>query len=282
MSSSTDSGPSLVLGSNNCNSGGESATRSNSPEQLTLDQFGGDESDGRYDCRQHYNYPDMGYVPADDPEAEKKVFRCGSWDCYCCGYHKRMNLVEEVQRVVKERPEMRRFLTLTLDPKALPPSARDDDEYQAEYIMETWRKFRTYIKREYGDFSFIWVKEKQENDNWHLHVLVSRYLDQAWISRSWEALGGGEIVDIRRVNRVEKAAHYLGKYLTKDALSEFPDHVKRYGTSEDIDLDVNGSSDSEEEWELVIDDDAIGSEGRSIRREVVPADFIHDDEPPPD
>jgi hypothetical protein len=75
-----------------------------------------------------------------------------------------------------------------------------DDEAMVEYLMETWRKFRVYIQREYGDFSFVWVKEQGEEneDHWHLHVLVSRYMEQSWISEAWSAVGGGEVVDIRR------------------------------------------------------------------------------------
>jgi hypothetical protein len=203
----------------------------------------------------------------------------------------RMNLVEEIEKLVERRPDMRRLLTLTLDPSNLSRSARYDDEEQADHIMETWRKFRTYIRREYGDFSFVWVKEKQENGNWHIHALVSRYLEQSWVSDAWDALGGGEIVDIQYVREAEKAAHYIGKYLTKDALSEFPEHVRRYGTSEDIELDVrNAESDGEpSEWALMMDDyEMRGDDGEPLTRGVSDADFIQQREnggpikPPPD
>lgn len=38
-------------------------------------------------------------------------------------------------------------------------------------------------------------------------------------------------MDIRQIERVEKAAHYIGKYLTKNALTGMPDGIRRYGSS---------------------------------------------------
>lgn len=278
MSGVADSGSSLDLGKNDCNTTENDATTESS------------ESDGsnRYDCRQVYS----NFRFEELEESETAPYRCGQWDCYCCGYRMRQNLVEEIEALVHERPEMRRLMSLTLDPKKVPPEVQDDDDALTAYLMNTWRKFRVYIQREYGDFSFVWVKEQGEENgkHWHLHVLVSRYLNQSWISEAWSAVGGGEVVDIRRVDRVEKVAHYLGKYLTKNALSDFPDGVQRYGTSEDIDLDVRGGGDSERSWQLMMDDYAIVRDGEPLTRDVVPADFaqqrenggpLRQDGPPP-
>lgn len=257
-----------------------------------------DDLDGRYDCRRVYqNFRFEADTPRDGEEEPPTAdYRCGQWDCYCCGYRMRMNLVEEIEELVRDRPEMRRFLTLTLDPAKVPREVQGDGKAMTEYLMNTWRKFRVYIEREYGDFSFVWVKERGEDngDHWHLHVLVSRYLDQDWISAAWSAVGGGEVVDIRRVERCEKVAHYLGKYLTKNALSEFPDGVQRYATSEDIDLDVRGDSGSERDFSLVMDDYTVTpiskDDGAPLTRAVASADFIEQrrhggplgKDPPPD
>lgn len=251
---------------------------------------------GRYDCREVYeNFRFEATTERDDEEEPPTAqYRCGQWDCYCCGYRMRMNLVEEIEELVEDRPEMRRFLTLTLDRSKLPAAVRDDDEAITAHLMECWRKFRTYVEREYGDFSFVWVKEQGEQNakHWHLHVLVSRYLEQSWISEAWSAVGGGDIVDIRRPDRCEKVAHYLGKYLTKNALSDFPKGVQRYGTSEDIELAVRDSDSGERDFELLMDDYAIkNDDGEPLTRGVVDADFIQQrenggpigkDQPPPD
>lgn len=116
--------------------------------------------------------------------------------------------------------------------------------------------------REIGSFSYIWVREEQDSGLPHLHILVSRYLPQDWLSRRWEELGGGEIVDIRQIERVEKAAHYIGKYLTKNALTGMPDGIRRYGSSSDIDLDVRGTGESgdDRQWTLVMDDYQLGDD----------------------
>jgi len=246
---------SLDLGKNN----------STSPEPAEND---------RYDCRDVFSNFEYERMPDDldgDAEPATAQYRCGSWECYCCGYRMRENLVEEIQRVTSERPEISRMLTLTLDPAEAP----DDQDEQHRYITERWNALRTRLKREIGDFSYIWVREEQDSGLPHLHVLVSRYLPHAVVSTAWSELGGGEIVDIQRVD-TRKAAHYVGKYLTKNALSGFPDGIRRYGTSQDIDLAVRGGeSDSESDWRLVMDDYMAtpldGSGG--LRRGVQRADF---------
>jgi hypothetical protein len=194
----------------------------------------------------------------------------------------RQNLVEEIERVVNERPEMSRLLTLTLDPETAPVDQKD----QHRYLTERWNALRTAINREYGDLSYIWVREEQDSGLPHIHIIVSRYLPQQWVSSRWSELGGGEIVDIRSVDRVEKVAHYVGKYLTKNALTGLPDGIRRYGSSQDLSLAVRSNSDeSETAWELLIDDYEIrGPDRPPLTRGVVRSDFILDADmflPPP-
>lgn len=238
---------SLDLGSNN-------STDAETPEN------------DRYDCREAFS--SMFFENSDGDTAP---YRCNSWDCYCCGYRMRQNLVEEIGRITAERPELSRMLTLTLDPTKAP----SDQEEQHYYITERWNALRTRLKREIGDFSYIWVREEQESGLPHLHALVSRYLPQGVVSKAWSELGGGEIVDIQKVD-VRKAAHYIGKYLTKDALSGLPSGIRRYGSSADLDLDVRGGGDSDDDWRLLKDDEMTG-----IPRPVVKSDFIRE-KPPPD
>jgi len=121
------------------------------------------------------------------------------------------------------------MMTLTLDPKKIEGSA-------FEWIQETWRKFREYLRREYGKVTFIGVVELQRNGNPHLHVLVSRFIPQTWVSRQWSALGGGRIVDIRYVD-IHRVRAYLSKYLNKAwEQMEIPRGKRRFRTSRDIHL----------------------------------------------
>jgi hypothetical protein len=169
---------------------------------------------------------------------------------------------------------MSRLLTLTLDPDKAPASQGE----QHRYITERWNALRTRLKREIGDFSYIWVREEQENGLPHLHIIVSRYLPQHKVSAAWSDLGGGEVVDIRKIDRVEKAAHYVGKYLTKDALSGFPDGICRYGSSRDLDLDVRGDGDGDDgrDWRLVVEDHRVTRVGSDeyLVRGVAASDFV--------
>ena len=258
---------SLDLGCNN--STDPEAVENEGLSQSTLDRYAETSESGRYDCRAVYSN-----FRHETPDGETSPFRCGSWECYCCGYRMRQNLVEEIGRVTSERPELTRLLTLTLDPELAP----DDQERQHFYITERWNALRTAISREIGDFSFIWVREEQESGLPHLHILVSRFLPQGWLSSRWEELGGGEVVDIRHIDHLDRAAHYVGKYLTKDALSGLPDGIRRYGSSQDISLDVRGDSDDSgpSEWSLVMDDygvEPVASDG-PLTRPVVAVDFV--------
>jgi hypothetical protein len=164
-------------------------------------------------------------------------------------------------------------MTLTLDPAKAPASR----EKQHRYLTERWNALRTALTDAYGDLSYVWVREEGDQSvHPHLHIIVDRYIPQAWLSSMWSRLGGGEIVDIRRIDRVEKAAHYIGKYLTKNALSGLPDGVRRYGSSRDLDLDVRGrSGESEASWDLMMDDYQVArSDGSPVARGVNPVDFV--------
>jgi hypothetical protein len=225
----------------------------------------------RPDCRE-----DLAHLQYRNTETDETApYRCDSWDCVCCGHRMKMNLLEELDRVVEERPELSRLLTLTVD-----PSRNPDQEQAHRDIGEAWNRLRSYIQASYGDFSYIWVREEQESGYPHLHVLVSRYLPQDAVAAAWDRTGMGSVVDIRDV-QARQAGHYVAKYLAKDAMANLPSGVHRYGSSTDIDLAVRGSgSDESTPWVLEAEDDVTG-----LLLEAQPADFIRrppDPPPPPD
>ena len=126
---------------------------------------------------------------------------------------------------------MRRFLTLTLDPRCCQP------QESVAYARNCWRKFRTYLQRRHkNSISFIAIVELQKSGYAHLHILLDRYVEQAWLSEAWQAVGGGKIVFIKQVD-VHRIAAYLSKYLTKDVLLvNFKPKQRRCTTSRDIQL----------------------------------------------
>ncbi len=156
---------------------------------------------------------------------------CKSWHCEVCGPVKAARIRCYIVTAALEH-ELNRFLTLTLDPKRL-----DMDGDLTRYLREVWRKFRVYLKRRYGkSISFIAIMEEHKSGIPHLHVLIDRYIPQAWISAAWSALGGGRIVYIERVKDLAAIGWYLGKYLTKDMLLSAKRGVRRYSTSRNIRL----------------------------------------------
>jgi hypothetical protein len=221
----------------------------------------------RYDCREVYKNMEL-----ESEDGDIAPFRCNSWDCYCCAHRMRCNLIEELDRLVEERPELRRLLTLTLDPDTAPESR----EEQHGYLTERFNALRTELRDRHPDLSYIWIREEGESGNPHLHLLVDRYIDQSELSRLSARVGLGHIVDIRRVN-ARNAAKYLTKYLTKGALHDLPDGARRYGSSADISLGVRGpdSDDSGPEWRLMMDDyevEPVGGDG-PLRRGVTKTDL---------
>jgi len=234
-------------------------------------QFGRDwgGSETRPDCRD-----DLAHLQYRNEETgETAPYRCGSWECKCCGFAMKMNLLEEIDRITEERPELSRLLTLTVD-----PSNFSDREEAHREIGAAWNQLKAALRSKYGDFTYLWVREEQDNGYPHLHVLVSRFLPQAEVSRLWGQTGAGRIVDIRQVE-ARKAGNYVAKYLAKDAMATLPSGTHRYGSSADLDLDVRGDGgDDESEWELV-----AWSEIAGIAVPAAAGDFRRDPdrEPPP-
>ena len=173
-------------------------------------------------------------------ESEQKHWRygrlgCKRWTCPRCGPKKAKRLRRAIIGTAQEK-DLSRVLTLTLDPSVCSP------EQSIPYIRQCWNKFRTSLRRHSGlHIAFITILELQQSGYAHLHILVDRYIAQDWISMAWQAVGGGRIVDIRRVD-IHRIAPYLSKYLTKDLLlTDFKTRVRRYTTSRDIRLFVKSN-----------------------------------------
>ena len=197
----------------------------------------------KYDCR--YDYHNI------EPEAsdgETSSFMCKSWDCARCATWMRMNLIEEVERIAQERPALRRFITITLDPKRVPAN-----KSKAEYLGECWNRLMTRLRREYDGISFLAFSHFHQGEP-HRQAIVDRYIPQEQLSEWAYEAGFGEVTDIRAVD-ARNVAKYLTKYLADGALQNAPDGFHRYSSSGDLDLEVRGpSSDDDRDWRLMMDD----------------------------
>jgi len=181
-----------------------------------------------------------------DPETGRQKFRrinCGSWNCSYCGPRKARTARAAIRRVAEDL-NLNYFLTLTLDPSKL-----ENEKQAVPYLRLCFNKFRLYLKRKYGvPPSYICVLEFTQKGVPHLHILFDRYIDQKWISRVWDSLGGGRIVFIKQVS-VLNVAKYLSKYLTKELLLSAPKGSRRITTARSIKLFPHFNS--KIVWELV-------------------------------
>lgn len=154
---------------------------------------------------------------------------CKCWDCPYCG-PKKARRYRNAIRELAHAHNLRRFLTLTLDPQYMD---RDDP---VGYINKAFAKWRIYLKRKLGVLVvYIRILEFQRNGNPHFHILVDRFIPQALIQSTWEAAGGGRMVFIKYVD-IRRIARYLSKYLTKELLLSAPKRSRRVTVSRGISL----------------------------------------------
>lgn len=113
------------------------------------------------------------------------------------------------------------------------------------YLSYVWNKFRTALKRQFGDFSYVSFKElHRDNITPHLHLLVSRFIPVKWISAHFPKYGGGRVcwVEYIQGEDVRRVYVYISKYLGKSAQCPpelWPDRMRRIVTSRDICLRMN-------------------------------------------
>ena len=88
-------------------------------------------------------------------------------------------------------------------------------------IHKSFRALVMRLRRRYGRFEYIGVKEVK-GDRAHLHLVFrGEYMEQMLISAMWQKIHLSRIVDIRLVNRAKGGARYLAKYLMKEARNRY-------------------------------------------------------------
>lgn len=143
--------------------------------------------------------------PADDSITITPV-RCKKWTCPRCG-----PILARIwaKRIGDAKPQ--RMLTLTCDHKRFPhPQAA----YEA--MKRALPRLFRLIRSDIGPMEYALVWEIHEDGYPHLHMAHrGRYIPQKWLSRTWDNLGLGPIVDIRQVKTAKGAAAYMAKYMCK-------------------------------------------------------------------
>lgn len=133
---------------------------------------------------------------------------CRSWICSDCEPFRRAAL-----KAFAQSGAPKTFLTLTVNPTlGVSPAGR------AALLVDA---FRILIRRARAKFSkspieYFAVFEATKSGEPHLHVLMrAPFIPQKWISSVMKELIGAPIVDIRFIDNVGRAAHYVAKYVGK-------------------------------------------------------------------
>ena len=105
-----------------------------------------------------------------------------------------------------------RVLTLTTSNEALA---------EGKNIHRSFRLLVKRLRRKFGGFEYIGVKEFK-GDREHLHLVFrGEYMLQALISDMWRDIHSSPIVYIQAVQSVRGGARYLAKYLAKDMCNRY-------------------------------------------------------------
>lgn len=127
---------------------------------------------------------------------------CKMRNCPVCSRVIRNQLMDRVKLWFAD--DELRFMTLTM---------QADDKSN---IMDHWHVLLVDLKRHYPGIRGFWVKEYTKRKVAHLHILVNRFVDQAWLSRRWlEITGTSYIAYIERIDDIRNPAAYMLKYMTK-------------------------------------------------------------------
>ncbi len=164
-------------------------------------------------------------VKVEFPEITVMPLRCRCWSCDECRPGRTRRLVEEAKTGL---PTL--FITLT-------SRWRSDrtPSWAAQELVKCWRNIRRQYVYEHGKGSipFLCVFEATKRGWPHLHIIARcKWLDQAWLSDQMAKKHNSPIVDVRRVHGLQKVAHYISKYISKNP-HRF-EGVKRYWRSLDF------------------------------------------------
>lgn len=151
----------------------------------------------------------------------RRVF-CRRWTCKFCGPIKKYKLSKKMAEY-QVANMLIFFFTLTLAPGTT--KAIDSPIY----IQNCWKKFSVLFRRKYGKFKYIIVREFQKNGMAHIHGIIDRRCSMQWLSDTWQAVGGGKIVDVQPCD--QRTVKYLIKYIAKDTPMKLPKRYRRVAAS---------------------------------------------------
>lgn len=133
---------------------------------------------------------------------------CRSWVCVDCEPYRKAAL-----KTFARSGNPKTFLTLTVN-----PSVGTDPVDRARRLVEAFRILIRRARARYtkSPIEYFAVFEATKKGEPHLHVLLrAPYIPQKWISDTMAELIEAPVVDIRFIDNVGRAAHYVAKYIGK-------------------------------------------------------------------
>lgn len=217
----------------------------------------------------------------------------------------RRHLLERFQGKLKGKSWC--FMTLTAAPEL-----HGQPEKSVAVFQEIWKRLYDLLRRYVGEkISYVYMYEAHKSGTYHMHALLSvglfydqwqiayvwknpldRHPLQRWLKDLLPKLGGGFIVDIRRVHSRYglsdgvSAVLYSIKYFAKAKdWKRFKKHARRIGASQDIGgLPKPPKTDHNwtvEPWIRIEEYYAHGIvHDLSVRRDIKPPDFENGYYPP--
>jgi len=137
-----------------------------------------------------------------------RKLRCRSWSCDDC---RPLRLDQLRQLALAGRPST--FITLTANIRAF-----ETPDEAAVTLVKAWRSFVQRYNRAHptNRMAYLCVIEQTKRGWPHIHILARcGYIPQKELSNFMGEHARSPIVDIRRVHRLDHAAAYVSKYVSK-------------------------------------------------------------------
>jgi len=194
--------------------------------------------------------------------------RCKDRLCPTCGGYRAFQLRKKTEAALAGADSVR-FVTLTLRHSEIPLA---ESLRRIRAAFSKVRRCGWWRERVKGGIYGVEVKRNPGSGNWHVHLhalVLGDYMDQAALSRVWEAAtDGSPIVDIRAVHSRKSAVKYIAAYVTKgssvadwppDAVQEFAHamHGQRllqtFGCLHGVAVDLNQDEERSDGTVAVVD-----------------------------
>jgi hypothetical protein len=183
--------------------------------------------------------------------------------CPLCQRTKSAIIAANVNSWLKEKKKPK-FITLTLAHSDDRIDDQIDRLYKGFKALRREKLWKSTIK---GGVWFFQIKKSSSDGRWHPHLHIcshGNYIDKFELSKLWESLtNDSKIVDVRRIDRAEKAAEYVARYagtacqpktLSEDDLFQLAQAIRSrricgtFGTAKGLQLSIKPPTDSME-WE---------------------------------